>query len=135
MTTIGSKVRYGAIALFAIAIVAVGCSGDADPTPAPTAEPTPEPAAAVVEIVGNQFKFDPAEVTIESAGSTTIRLTNPDVVEHDWTVEELDIQVKAPAGDEGEIVLTDLPAGTYDVICTVPGHAAAGMVGTLVVTE
>ena len=95
MTTIGSKVRYGAIALVAVAVVAVGCSGDADPTPAPTPEPTPEPAAAAIEIVGNQFRFDPDEVTITSAGSTTIRLTNPDVVEHDWTVEELDIQVEA----------------------------------------
>lgn len=130
MYTVPALLKIGAIGLLGAVVIACGGSS-ATPTP----EPTPEPAAAAIEVIGNQFKYDPAEVTIPSAGSSTIRLVNKDVVEHDYTIDELEISIKAAVGGSGEATLTDVAPGTYKVYCTVPGHEAAGMVGSLVVTE
>jgi plastocyanin len=121
-----------------------------EPTDAPAVEPsaeataqvTAEPVEPVVvpdggtaEVIGNQFRYDPPALSISSAGSATIRLVNQDVVEHDYTIDELDIKIEAPVGGTGEATLSGIAPGTYRVYCTIPGHEAAGMVGSLVVSE
>jgi plastocyanin len=121
-----------------------------EPTEAPVVEPSAEataessaepvepvvvPEGGTAEVIGNQFKYDPPALSISSAGSTTIQLVNRDVVEHDYTIDELDIQIAAAVGSTGEATLSDIAPGTYRVHCTIPGHEAAGMVGSLVVTE
>jgi plastocyanin len=125
-----TPLRIAAIGL--LAMVAAGCGGS---SATPTPEPTEAAAADAIEVIGNQFTYDPSEVTIPAAGSSTIRLVNTDVVEHDFTVDELGISIKAPVGGSGEATVTDAAPGTYKVYCTVAGHEAAGMVGSLVVTE
>jgi plastocyanin len=116
----------------------------AEPTPAPAeptrapAEPTPAPDATVATgatlvVEASEFKYVPAELTIPSAGSSTIELVIVGVVEHDFTIDALELQIAAPVGEAVTGTLTDPPAGTYEVYCTVAGHKAAGMVGTLVV--
>jgi nitrous-oxide reductase len=112
-----------------------------EPTAEATAEVTAEPIEPVVvpdggtaEIIGNGFRYDPPALSISSAGSATIRLVNRDVVEHDYTIGELDIQIEAPVGGSGEATLSGIAPGTYRVYCTIPGHEAAGMVGSLVVS-
>ncbi len=117
-------------ALVLVAAVAVACGGD-EATPEPTAEPTPVPA---VEVIGTEFAYEPETVTIPSAGSTTIRLINEGIVEHDITIDELDFQITAQIGETVEGVLTDVEPGTYRFYCTIPGHEVNGMVGELVVT-
>jgi nitrous-oxide reductase len=121
-----------------------------EPTEAPAVEPSAEATAAssaepvepvvvpeggTAEVVGNQFRYDPPALSISSSGSTTIQLVNRDVVEHDYTIDELDIQIAAAVGSTGEATLSDIAPGTYRVHCTIPGHEAAGMVASLVVTE
>ena len=118
--------------LGALALTAVACGGDEEATPSP--EPTPEAAAFTVDAL--EFKYEPVdEWTIPSGGSTTFELVNKGVVEHDFTIDELDFQILANVGETVTGTLTDPAAGTYKVYCTIPGHEAAGMVGTLVVTE
>jgi azurin len=39
----------------------------------------------------------------------------------------------AGAGETAEVTLTAPGAGSYPFVCTFPGHAVAGMAGTLVV--
>ena len=125
-----TPLKIGALGLLAAAVI--GCGGsDATPTP----EPTPEPVAEALEVIGNQFRFDPDELTISSAASTTIRLVNKDVVEHDYTIDELELKIEAPVGGSGEATLDGIAPGSYRVYCAIPGHEAAGMVGSLVVTE
>jgi nitrite reductase (NO-forming) len=40
-----------------------------------------------------------------------------------------------PAGDSNTFTFTAPAAGTYQIVCTVPGHALGGMVGDFTVTE
>jgi nitrite reductase (NO-forming) len=65
-----------------------------------------------------------------------ITLRNEDPIFHDLEVEGLaNVDVAARPGQTASIrVRLDRP-GTYEYVCTVPGHAEAGMTGTLVVEQ
>ena len=78
--------------------------------------------------------YDTTELSSEP-GEVTIDFTNPSALEHDVAIEKDGQEI---AGSEliaeGKTsVTTDLGPGTYTFLCTVPGHAEAGMEGTLTV--
>lgn len=81
-----------------------------------------------------QIAFDKAELT-SKPGKVTIEFTNPASIEHDVAIEKDGKEIaKSELISQGETSVTaDLEAGTYTFLCTVPGHAEAGMEGTLVV--
>jgi uncharacterized cupredoxin-like copper-binding protein len=63
-----------------------------------------------------------------------IELRNEDPIFHDLEVEGIaNVDVGARPGQTGEIRVRLPDPGTYEFICTVPGHADAGMTGTLTV--
>jgi plastocyanin len=81
-----------------------------------------------------EIAFDKKELS-SAPGEVTIDLTNPAPLEHDVAIEK---DGKEIAGSdliaEGKTSVTaDLAPGTYTFLCTVPGHAEAGMEGTLTV--
>ncbi len=91
------------------------------------------PSAVTVNMV--DLAFEPVEVEIAANTDVTITLTNSGALPH--TMEVVDQGLAAPeipGGGTGELVV-NLPPGEYDFICPVPGHADAGMVGKLIVTE
>ena len=51
---------------------------------------------------------------------------------HNFAIDELGIDVDIDPGATQEVVI-NAPAGAYEYYCNVPGHKAAGMVGTLTV--
>jgi plastocyanin len=71
------------------------------------------------------------------AGTATIVFTNASPVVHNVAVSNASgILGETPTVDSGEKTLTlELQAGSYTFYCSVAGHEAAGMKGTLVVTE
>jgi plastocyanin len=81
-----------------------------------------------------QLAFDKKELTSKS-GKVTIDFENPAVIEHDVAIEQNGkLIAKTPLISEGKAsVSAELKPGTYTFICTVPGHAEAGMEGTLTV--
>lgn len=81
-----------------------------------------------------QLLFDKTELT-SKPGEVTIDFTNPSAVPHDVAIldgeEEL---AKSDLIAESETsVSAELAPGSYQFICTVPGHAEAGMQGVLTV--
>ncbi len=112
-----------AVALaLALGLFVAACGGDDAPAAAP---------AGSVTIEAGDLFFDPDTVSL-TAGGAQITLVNVGAVEHDLVVEGqpgvADIHV-----DPGETATGDvnLAAGTYTFYCTIPGHRAAGMEGTL----
>jgi len=70
------------------------------------------------------------------AGTVTIVMSNPSVMPHDVAIKGKGIKtVKGKIVLKGGVskVTAVLKKGTYRFFCSVPGHEAAGMWGTLVV--
>lgn len=74
----------------------------------------------------------PAELT---AGAVGVELDNQGAIEHNVVIEELDDQIilEAPGGGTDSATV-EFEAGDYTYYCSIPGHRAAGMEGTLTVT-
>jgi plastocyanin len=128
----------------------------ASPANAPILSPTPEEGAEPTEAATEETGGDTGEATEESgsgapelsviardiywetaelsapAGTVTLTITNEGAALHDFVIDALDIKVDLPPGGT-QTVEVDLPAGTYEFYCSIPGHKEAGMVGTLVV--
>ena len=91
-------------------------------------------AATRVDIVARNTSFTPADVRVRSGQFVVVSFTNADPVFHDWEVEGVaNIDAGARPGQTQRIRFLAPAPGTYRVVCTVEGHADAGMTGTLVV--
>ena len=134
-----------ALAVGALAVAGCGSSKSssssttpAAPAPSTTSSSTPSaPAgASKLTVAANpqgQLKFEPSTMS-GTAGTVSIDFTNSSSVEHNFTLANSSgAQVGAtPTFQGGSKTLTvSLKPGTYKFYCTVPGHRAAGMEGTL----
>ncbi len=138
-----------AMALLALA----GCgssssstSSSASSTPASTPSATATtpaasggtPAAGPLSVAagpGSELKFTPTSLSAK-AGQVTITLDNPTEVAHNLTIASssgttVGSTVTFHGGTKSLSV--SLTPGTYKFFCSVPGHRAAGMEGTLTV--
>lgn len=72
-------------------------------------------------------------LTVNAGDTVTFEVSNPDVMDHDLAIEGLSVGTAMLApGEDGSFTFTvpsDVSQLTY--YCTVPGHLAAGMVGTI----
>jgi plastocyanin len=78
--------------------------------------------------------YDTTKLT-SKPGKVTIEFTNPAALEHDVGIEKdgKEIAVSETIAEGKTSVSAELAPGTYTFLCTVPGHAEAGMTGTLTV--
>jgi plastocyanin len=109
-------------------------SSAASSTPAPA----PSSSGTSLSIAANptgELKFETSSLTAK-AGSVSIAFTNAAPLEHNLTIASSSGAVvgATPTFQGGSKTLTvNLKPGTYKFYCTVPGHRAAGMEGTLTV--
>ena len=88
--------------------------------------------SATVEL--SEFALAPAALTVPAGGSLDV--TNAGSAAHNLTVSGTDIASSDLAAGESETLdLSSLEPGEYEVICAIPGHADAGMKGTLTITD
>lgn len=85
-----------------------------------------------VEVAATSFEFDPEEITVTAGEEIAIVLSSDDLL-HDFTIDDIDVHVAADRGETAEGGLRADEPGLYTYYCTVTGHRAAGMEGTLVV--
>jgi uncharacterized cupredoxin-like copper-binding protein/mono/diheme cytochrome c family protein len=91
------------------------------------------PDAATAQVVtAFDIYFEPKAITIPANTEVTFTLPNDGAAPHNFSIDELSIDVDMPPGSTEETVINARP-GTYEYYCNVPGHKEAGMVGTLVV--
>jgi manganese oxidase len=119
---------FVAIATFCLATataIAVARDDGAPVAAAPTA------AAEAAPVSLTEFAVSPA--TVGAGGSLSV--TNDGAMPHDLAVKDTDLQTALlQPGESATLDVSSLEPGTYTIICTVPGHEAAGMTAELVVT-
>jgi uncharacterized cupredoxin-like copper-binding protein/mono/diheme cytochrome c family protein len=116
------------------------------PAPAGGAQPTPAPAGTTpgagedagdvatsdqFTVESHDIFFTPDELDVPSDTEVTILLPNLGAAPHNFSIDALDISVDIAPGETKEVTFT-APEGTYEYYCNIPGHAEAGMVGTLI---
>jgi uncharacterized cupredoxin-like copper-binding protein len=84
--------------------------------------------AANVGVTGKEFKFSLTTKTVRH-GKVTFRFTNKGRLKHDFKIAGKKTSLIKPG--KSATLTVSLKKGKYTYICTVPGHAAAGMKGTL----
>ena len=87
--------------------------------------------AQTVTVTMSEFKFVLAPKTVR-AGAVAFKLVNKGKLAHDFKIGGK-TSAKIQPGKKGALVVT-LKKGKYPYLCTVPGHAAAGMKGVLAVS-
>ncbi|MEO8462340.1 MAG: plastocyanin/azurin family copper-binding protein, partial [Chloroflexota bacterium] len=106
-----------------------GGANGAAATPAPSS-----PATAGGEVLGTldfeavDLAFKPADATVPKAGTYEVKLTNNGAIPHDITFADGTTTGLVDAGQTKTVNVT-VPDGGLTFICSVPGHAAAGMKG------
>ena len=88
-------------------------------------------AAAPVTVTLTEFKITPGTINMPVGGSLDV--VNGGTMAHNLTVTGGPGTPDIAAGKSATLDLSKLSAGTYEVTCTIAGHAAAGMKATLVV--
>jgi nitrite reductase (NO-forming) len=104
-------------------------------TASPSANPSPTPGSSApagsIEIKAFDLGFDPKTVDVPAAGTYTVTFHNAGAIAHDLTFAD-GTKLTAEAGQMATGTVT-IPAGGMTFSCTVVGHAAAGMTGTVTV--
>jgi plastocyanin len=134
-----------AVGLFALAGCGSSSSSTTTAATAPaattaTSQPLPTSAALGQKLTREanpegQLKYNKSSLTAK-AGRVSIDFTNMSPLAHNVTVASASGAVVGaiPTFKGGSTTLSlTLKAGTYKFYCTVPGHRAAGMEGTLTV--
>lgn len=90
------------------------------------------PPVKVLAFKAKNFKFTPDQVSAPS-GILELEVTSTEAT-HDLAIHDFD-GFLVPKVSQGQTASkkVELEAGTYHFYCTIPGHEAAGMKGTLVV--
>ena len=112
---------------------AAGAAPAASAAPAAPAAPAAVtgPALGELKIESVDLGFTPKDLEVAAAGIYTVTLNNTGALQHDITFADGTKGV-APAG-KAIRVKVNIPAGGLTFLCSVPGHADAGMKGAITV--
>jgi plastocyanin len=127
--------RTGAL-LVAVAITVglAACGGGDDHHSDAGYVPPKGPSTETLSFEAGNFYFEPDEVTAD-AGIATIELTAKNGI-HDFVFDDdayPGFHLEADGGGGSESKKIDLKPGKYTFYCTITGHRAQGMEGTLTV--
>ena len=144
-------IGVGVVAVVALilAIIAMTRAGESEPVAATTsttaaatttqattttAAPTTTTTTLPLEIDLAEFSINPTDIVVGEGA--ILDVTNSGSFPHDLTIEGTGLATPVlQSGESAQLDLSELSAGTYQVLCAVPGHADQGMVGTLVIGD
>lgn len=110
--------------------------GEAESAPAPKPAPAAKGPGGALQLAASPtaLAFDTTSLT-SKPGKVTIDFNNPATLEHNVAIEQdgKEIATSETISQGKTSVSADLAPGAYTFLCTVPGHAEAGMEGVLTV--
>jgi uncharacterized cupredoxin-like copper-binding protein len=85
----------------------------------------------------SEFQIKPKGVTMQAGMPITLTLVNNGKVEHnlklDTAVTDTPLPEILKPGERATVTFTPKATGTFQYACTIPGHAPAGMTGSITV--
>ena len=121
-----TKIRVATLGLVAVALLAWVLPAAAQKSAA---------KATVVTVTAgkpSELKFKLSKLSVPH-GTVTFKVTNSGALPHDFKIGTKKTALLSP-GQSKSLTVTLAKAGKFPFLCTVSGHAAAGMKGTLTVT-
>ena len=104
--------------------------GDTERSGAP-----PVSGARELRVAAREFSFSPAEIRLRVGETVNVVFDNRGSMFHTLTISGLGLDLRANRGDQIAAALPGDRAGSYSFICTVSGHADAGMRGTVIISS
>jgi nitrite reductase (NO-forming) len=104
--------------------------------PQPSAAPAPssKPGVEKLTVTGVDFKFEPSTLTVPAGKPVEVVFDNKGTNPHTFTLEGgPSFELTTDPGGTQSGTLPALKPGTYQFICSIPGHEQLGMKGTLTV--
>jgi uncharacterized cupredoxin-like copper-binding protein len=98
--------------------------------PSAAAAAPPPASATAVAVTANEFKFVLSKASVPH-GDVVFTIVNKGKLGHDFSINGKTTAL-VPPGKTTRLTVR-LAAGSFPYLCTVPGHAGAGMKGTLTV--
>ena len=154
--SVAGRVTFASL-VFVGGLVIAACGGGSNDKPTDAGDDVPH-----VTIYGRDLRFEPSDLRLKAGQPVRITFVNDGSVEHDLSIPGLnstgnvldadhgaghdgpnghmhDSSAMAPGtvhmavspGEEVEVEFTPA-AGTFDMLCTYPGHREAGMMGKVV---
>jgi outer membrane protein assembly factor BamB len=94
---------------------------------------TPVSQTGAVQVDMHEFAFTPSQITIPANTDVQATFTNTGALPHNFTCDQLGLKTPDDPPGQSTTITINAAAGTYDFICSIPGHADAGMRGQLIV--
>jgi FtsP/CotA-like multicopper oxidase with cupredoxin domain len=136
MTTSRTNLIWPAITAVTVLFLIVTMVLQYQAAPTSVAMGTTAPAApASVDIELSEFAITPAPVVVPAGVPVTMQVSNVGTLSHDLHLVGGPGTPEMMGGASETLELDALEAGTYELLCEVPGHAASGMTATLEVTD
>ncbi|MGB3329419.1 MAG: cupredoxin domain-containing protein, partial [Thermomicrobiales bacterium] len=113
---------------------AASATAEASPAAASGDVATPETAtdgSLTLAVEMGDLYFKPTAIAIPANNDVKVTLTNVGALQHDFVIDNHVNSGMVVGGSSTEFTVNLVP-GEYKFYCSVEGHAAAGMVGTLV---
>lgn len=121
--TISSVAAIATVALSALSLVQFAAA---------RTEPQAHASATTINVSGKEFSFKLSSKSIARPGTVTFKFKNAGHVKHDFSINHKHTPMISP-GKTASITVSFKKRGKYAYLCTVPGHAAAGMKGVFTV--
>jgi uncharacterized cupredoxin-like copper-binding protein len=115
-------------------LVVVSCASPTSSSEVMPASTAPDGAQQVTINVGDVMKFDPAAISVRAGQPLELTLRNSGQMPHDFTLNDgvaQPIKLTVNGGETATGTFTLDKPGTYSFDCSMPGHAMAGMRGTI----
>jgi plastocyanin len=118
------------LAFGAVTLGACGGGGKSSTPPCPPKADTRAAANGAVTVCAvGTIAYDVKNITT-TAGTLTVTFINKSSIQHTFTVENTPLNLEASSGSS-KTGSVQLQKGSYTFKCTVSGHEAAGMKGTI----
>jgi uncharacterized cupredoxin-like copper-binding protein len=114
-------------ALSAVATAALAPAGLASATARPA-----HAAATTISVTGREFSFKLSKTSIPRPTTVTFSFHNAGTMQHDFRIGGKQTPLIG-RGKTARLKITFHKKGRFSYLCTVPGHAAAGMKGVFTV--